>query len=187
MTKKSSKSSHTPLEQLTQAADPTVLRDLVHTLAIRPEIRRQAIKFCRIVLSWTHSRRPVRGAKSPSRSGMNWNRIWRNSMSMAAGRCEQEERVGELLYQLVRTLEEGPILEDDRAYLLDELIPFIRSGNSGMEDSLYDVAYAACQTNDSLRLCRAARATRGGLGVRSRPPYLSCIGDGEKYLCLVRG
>jgi len=35
--------------------------------------------------------------------------------------------------------------------LLDKVSPYIRNGNAGMDDVLYDVAYAACRDDEDWR------------------------------------
>jgi tetratricopeptide (TPR) repeat protein len=41
--------------------------------------------------------------------------------------------------------------EEDREDLLDEVISYIKSGNAGMDDILYDIAYATCKNDGDLR------------------------------------
>jgi hypothetical protein len=54
------------------------------------------------------------------------------------------------LYQLAETLNEVALTKEDRDELLDEVFSYIKSGNAGMDDSLYDIAYAACKNNEHL-------------------------------------
>lgn len=61
------------------------------------------------------------------------------------------EEVGDDLYQLSEKLDEITLTDEDRDELLDEVISYIQSGNSGMEDSLYDIAYGLCKTDESLK------------------------------------
>ena len=58
--------------------------------------------------------------------------------------------VGDGLYQLEETLQEVTLTNEDRDELLDEVLSYIKSGNSGMDDSLYDVAYATCKNDEDL-------------------------------------
>ena len=103
-------------------------------LAARPEIRRKAIEFLQ-------DRVKLDAQQENWRRGEIAIAIWDELEpdlaeldQFGGGERKQEERVGKLLYRLEQTLDEGPIPEDDRKHLLDELIPFIRSRNSGMED-----------------------------------------------------
>jgi hypothetical protein len=67
------------------------------------------------------------------------------------GGHETQDHVGELLYELGEKLQKDTVPRDDRRALLDEVLPYIRSGNAGMDDALYEVAYAACRDDDDLR------------------------------------
>ena len=58
--------------------------------------------------------------------------------------------VGNGLYQLVEILKEVTLVEEDRGELLDEVFSYIKSGNAGMDDSLYDIAYATCKNDGDL-------------------------------------
>ena len=58
--------------------------------------------------------------------------------------------VGEGLYQLEKTLKEITLTGEDREEILDEVFSHIKSGNSGMDDSLYDIVYATCKNDKQL-------------------------------------
>jgi hypothetical protein len=62
-----------------------------------------------------------------------------------------QDRVSDLLYELSETLQKSQVARKHRRVLLDEVIPYICSGNAGMDDSLHGVAYAACQDDEDLR------------------------------------
>ena len=61
------------------------------------------------------------------------------------------DAVDEVLHQLMEVLEELTLDEEDREDLLDEVISYIKSGNAGMDDILYDIAYATCKNDGDLR------------------------------------
>jgi len=61
------------------------------------------------------------------------------------------DAVDEVLHQLMEVLEELTLDEEDREDLLDEVISYIKSGNAGMDDNLYDIAYATCKNDGDLR------------------------------------
>lgn len=68
---------------------------------------------------------------------------------------------------------------------IDEVIPYIRSGNAGMDDSLHEVAYAACRDDEDLRDLaeRLERLEQDWPLDHARRIYRQ-IGDREKYLAL---
>ncbi len=70
-----------------------------------------------------------------------------------------------------------------RQTLLDNALPYIKSGNAGLDDDLYDLAYAACYTDDDLRALAEAFETMGGKWHidHARRIYRQ-LGDREKYL-----
>jgi hypothetical protein len=47
------------------------------------------------------------------------------------------------MHDIQRKLAGKQIEEKVRRQLLDEVLPFIRSGNAGLDDPLYDLAYSA--------------------------------------------
>jgi len=61
------------------------------------------------------------------------------------------DAVDAVLHQLMEVLEELTLDEEDREDLLDEVISYIKSGNAGMDDNLYDIAYATCKNDGDLR------------------------------------
>jgi len=67
------------------------------------------------------------------------------------GDCETVDHVGFILTDLSRHLCEKRISREDRRELLEQVLPYIRSGNSGLIDGLYEVAYAACPDEADLR------------------------------------
>ncbi len=61
------------------------------------------------------------------------------------------DRVSDLLWDLEKKLKQGGVSKEYRRDLLGEVLPYIRSRNSGMEDQLYEVAYATCYDDGDLR------------------------------------
>ena len=61
------------------------------------------------------------------------------------------EHVAGLLDQIRRQLDSRKVGSDHRRKILDRVLPFIKSGNAGMDDMLYEVAYAACYDDSDLR------------------------------------
>lgn len=72
---------------------------------------------------------------------------------------------------------------DYRQKLLDNLLPYIESGNAGLDDDLYDVAYAACYSDNDWQALAEAFETMGGDWIldHARRIYRR-LGGREKYL-----
>lgn len=135
-----------PLTKLIDTADRAVLGELIRQLAAaRPETRRVCLGFLKehvTVSSEVESRAEAQATLSL------WDELEPDLAELdeyGGGDYETQDYVGGLLYDLREKLGESEIPRDDRRALLDEVIPFIGSRNSGMEDALYDVAYAACR------------------------------------------
>lgn len=91
--------------------------------------------------------------------------------------------VSSLLQEITQTLSRKKIDAAYRQQLLDNVLPYIESGNVGLDDDLYDVAYAACYTDDDWRALAEAFETMGGAWKldHARRIYRR-LGNREKYL-----
>jgi hypothetical protein len=70
-----------------------------------------------------------------------------------------------------------------RRELLNNVLPYIDSGNAGLDDDLYAVAYAACYDNHDLRmLAEAFEAMQGEWKIDHARRIYRKIGDRDKYL-----
>lgn len=63
----------------------------------------------------------------------------------------QEDDVSEYLSELCGKLDKTTLSKNDRNEFLEEVLRYIKSGNAGMDDFLYDAAYATCKNDDDLR------------------------------------
>ncbi|MFH0994147.1 MAG: hypothetical protein V1844_01410 [Pseudomonadota bacterium] len=99
------------------------------------------------------------------------------------GPKEMENSVTDLLYDIEKRLNGKLVEEKFRRTLLDEVLPFIISGNAGLDDMLYDLAYATCYNNEDLRGLAQAFETMNSDWPRdhARRIYRK-IGNREKYL-----
>ncbi len=70
--------------------------------------------------------------------------------------------VSSLLQEIAQALSRKKVGADYRQKLLDNVLPYIESGNAGLDDDLYDVAYAACYTDNDWRALAEAFETMGG-------------------------
>jgi hypothetical protein len=95
------------------------------------------------------------------------------------------ERVGELLYQICKHLEKKTISSEDRHEILDQVLSYIESDNSGMVDSLYDVAYSTCYDDeDWIYLAESLEAIEGDWQIDHARRIYKKLGRREEYLAL---
>ncbi|MGD0887091.1 MAG: hypothetical protein ABSA46_19790 [Thermodesulfovibrionales bacterium] len=98
-----------------------------------------------------------------------------------------EDHVGEMLHDIQKKLADKMIERKIRRNLLDEVLPFIKSGNAGFDDMLYDVAYAACYDDDDWRtLAQSLEEMKEEWPTDHARQIYRKIGDREKYLELRR-
>ena len=99
------------------------------------------------------------------------------------GDYEADFHVSSLLQKIAQTLSRKKTEAAYRQQLLDKVLPYIESGNAGLDDDLYDVAYAACYTNDDWWALAEAFETMGGDWKldHARRIYRR-LGSREKYL-----
>ena len=117
----------------------------------RPKARRICLQF----LSERATAEPLLKSKGGVEAAMV---IWDNLRpsledldESGGGERSTEDEVSCALAELAETLEKIRLPAEDRARLLDEIIDFIRRGNSGMVDELYEAAYAASRSEGELR------------------------------------
>ena len=93
------------------------------------------------------------------------------------------DHVAELLSQIQERLDSHKVDADCRQEILEVTLPFIESSNAGLDDMLYDVAYATCYDDDDLRsLAQNFEAMKGDWNtVHARRIYRR-LGDRDKYL-----
>jgi hypothetical protein len=174
------------LEKLIQAADLTVLGQLIQRLAASaPGVRRQCLEVLEKHVALTAETKAdvdVETVFTP------WDELEPDLADLneyGGGPDETEEHVADLLDDLARKLEQGAIPRDARRELLGELMPYIVSGNAGVEDGLHEVAYTLCQDDEDWRdfAMRLESSGKDYLLGRARNIYRK-LGDREKYLAL---
>lgn len=70
-----------------------------------------------------------------------------------------------------------------RQQLLDNVLPYIESGNAGLDDDLYAVAYATCYSDDDWRaLAEALHTMDGDWELDHARRIYRQLGDRDKYL-----
>ncbi|KPK26361.1 MAG: hypothetical protein AMK69_12225 [Nitrospira bacterium SG8_3] len=184
MTSKRNRKRKDPLQELVLAADHGILAKLVNRLALgRPQIRRECFEYLKEHVMLTPDEEAVTDAEAMFALWVELEPDLSELDEYGGGDYETEGHVGEVLYQLVEKLRANRFPRDYRRKILDEVIPYIESGNAGMDDALYEVAYAACHDEEDLRNLakRFEDMGRNWPGDHARRIYRR-IGDQEKYL-----
>jgi hypothetical protein len=186
MSKKKSKKRAGPLETLIQAADAEVLGQLIQQLAAtRPQVRRQCLEFLQQHVTLTADTEVDADVEAVY---LLWDELEPDLADLneyGGGPDETEENVADLLDDLAQKLKQAAIPKGARHDLLEDVIPYICSGNSGIDDGLYEVAYALCQDDEDWRLF-ATGLERSGREYpldHARRIYRQ-LGDRDKYLAL---
>lgn len=170
------------MQELVRLADAEDLQELVlHLAGVHPGVREECCSFL-------GSRMPTAGEAAARAVFSLWDELEPDLEELdtrGGGDEEQEDQVDYLLGQVIEKLAEGQVPREDRRALLDEVIPYIASGNSGMDDSLYDVAYAACYDDEDLRdLAGRLEALEKPWPLEHARRIYRRIGDRDKYLAL---
>ena len=172
------------LTELIGEATHKVLSELILELATEfPEVRRECFDFLKSQVS-------VSKSLEKRSEGEAIMALWSELVpdledldSYGGGDYATEDLVAELLDQIRERLETKNVDNDHRQEILNLALPYIQSGNAGMDDMLYEVAYAACYDDDDLReLAQAFEAMTSEWKVgRARDIYRR-VGDRDKYL-----
>lgn len=186
MAKKKTKKSAAPLQKLIQAADATVLGQLIQQLAASgPQVRRQCLEFLQQHVTLTAETKADADVETVF---LLWDELEADLADLneyGGGPDETEEHVADLLDDLAEKLAQCAIPRDARRELLDDVMRYIYSGNSGMDDRLYEVAYALCQDDEdwSEFAIRLETSGKDYLLDHARRIYRK-LGHRDKYLAL---
>ena len=172
------------LAELLGAATPKVLSDLILELADEwPDVRRECFDFLK-------SRVSVSKALKNRSEGEIILALWSELLpdleelyDYGGGDYDLADHVGELLAQIQAHLESKQVDSEYRREILDRALPFIENGNAGMDDMLYDVAYAACYDEKDLRwLAETFEDMKDDWKTSHARRIYRQIGDRDKYL-----
>lgn len=174
------------LGEIIQASDTAVLRQLVERLAsARPDVRRECLDFLQQHVALAP---PAKADAEAETVFALWQELEPDLAELdeyGGGDHDTEDHVGELLYELFTKLKKSHLTSDDRRSLLEEVLPYIRSGNAGMDDALYDVAYAACSDKEDWRhLAQRLEELGKDWPLDHARRIYRKIGDQDKFLAL---
>ena len=174
------------LQSLLDRADSSLLKELILKWCLdEPQLQQNCLKFLR---SRTDLTTDEEGDANTEEAFTIWGEVESDLSELdefGGGDEDTEDYVAQQLYDLEKKLCETTLPRRDRRDLLEEVIPYIQSGNAGMDDPLYDVAYATCKDDEDLRYF-AQRLEEHGKNwelTHAMRIYRE-IGDGEKYLAL---
>ena len=173
-----------PLAALLETTPKAKLVDLlVRVAATRPAVRRECLDYLNLHTALSPSRKKQsEGEKLLAQ----WAELAPDLDELDAyggGDYDADIHVSSLLQEIAQGLSRKKIDADYRQKLLDNALPYIESGNAGLDDGLYDLAYAACYTDADWRALAEAFETMGGDWKldHARRIYRR-LGDRRKYL-----
>ena len=137
------------LTDLLEAAPHKVLSKLILEISTEfPEVRRECFDFLK-------SQASVSKALKNRSEGEAILALWSELVpdldeldSYGGGDYATEDLVAELLNQIRERLAAKNVDTEYRQEILNLILPYIKSGNAGMDDMLYEIAYAACYDDD---------------------------------------
>jgi hypothetical protein len=187
MAKKSKKED--ALVELIAVASTKTLTDLILQLATdRPDVRRECFDFLKTHVSLS------KALEKRSQGEIVlalWSELAPDLSELddyGGGDYATEYHVAELLDQIRTQFDSKKVEPDLRREILDRVLPYIESGNAGMDDPLYEVAYAACYDDSDLRrLAQAFEAMGNDWKIGHARRIYRRLGDRDKYLELRTG
>lgn len=152
-----------PLAALLATAPTGTLADLLVRLATtRPDVCRECFDYLKKHATLSPSQRRQSEGERPLAL---WDELAPDLEALdeyGSGDYGADARVFSLLHEIEQALSRKQIEAGYRHELLDNVLPYIESGNAGLEDDLYAVAHATCYTDDDWRALAEAFETMGG-------------------------
>ena len=182
------KQTDNALNNLLASAGPEILRDLVSSLAFQnPEVRHTCFEYLKAHTSLSTTQKQTSDGEVVLAL---WEELYPDLEEMddcGGGDDHVVDHVGDLLGQIREKLTDGNVSHEVRRELLEEVLPFIKSGNAGLDDELYDTAYAACREEAEWRwLACSFEAMKQDWPLDHARRIYRRLGDREKYLELRR-
>jgi hypothetical protein len=172
------------LTELLSAASHKVLSKLIVELATEfPDVRRECFDFLKSQVSVSEAL--IKRSEGEAVLAL-WSELAPDLEELedcGGGDYATSDHVADLLYQVQKRLDSQKVDADSRQEILDVILPFIESGNAGLDDMLYDVAYATCYDDDDLRsLAQDFDAMKGEWKTAHARRIYRRLGDRDKYL-----
>jgi hypothetical protein len=173
-----------PIDRMIAAANREILGRLIKKLSsIRPDIRRECLEFLKAHIDLSPDEKAVSDGEAIFALWSELEFELSELDEYGGGDYQMVDHVAELLFDVCERLHKHKIPLQYRRDLLDKVLSYIQSGNAGLDDDLYNIAYALCYDNGDLR--HLAEQFEG-LGKswpldHARRIYRE-IGDYEKYL-----
>ncbi len=172
------------LTRLLAAAPSKTLADLlVQLAATRPDVRRECLDYLKQHISLSPS-------QQEHSEGEVLLALWSELVpdldeldDYGGGDYGLADHVATLLYNIEQKLSRKKTSAEYRHELLDNVLPYIKSGNAGLDDALYDLAYATCYNDNDLRaLAEAFEEMAGDWKLEHARRIYRKLGDRDKYL-----
>ena len=175
-----------PLYQILDEASKTDLRELLEKLTFNnAPIYKECLEF---LIDRVNVQLAVKESAESSVVMALWCAVEPDLEKLdvyGGGSYSTEERVRDILYEISEKLDEVSLTEDDRSELLSQVLSYIKSGNAGMDDSLYDIAYAMCENEHQWReLARLFEDLKKSWPTDHARRIYRSIGDNKNYLRL---
>jgi hypothetical protein len=157
---------------------------LVRLATTRPDIRRECLAYLK-----KHAA-PSPGEQKQT-EGERLLALWAEIApdldeldDYGGGDYRMADQVASLLYQIEQAFSQNKKLEAGyRHQVLVNALPYIESGNAGLDDQLYDLAYATCYDDKDLRSqAEAFEAMGGDWKIDHARRIYRKLGDRDRYL-----
>ncbi len=174
------------LSELLSTASHKVLSKLILELAAEyPDVRRECFDFLKSQVSVSEAL--VQRSEGEAVLAL-WSELAPDLDELddyGGGEYATTDHVADLLDQVRERLDSQKVDADSRQEILDATLPFIESSNAGLDDMLYDIAYATCYDDDDLRsLAQDFEAMKGEWKTAHARRIYRRLGDRDKYLQL---
>lgn len=174
------------LSDLLSAASHEVLSKLIFVLAAEsPDVRRQCFDFLKNQVSASGALMQQSESEAILALWLELEPDLEELDDYGGGDYSTTDHVADLLYEIQERLESKEVDAETRHEIQECTLSYIESGNAGLDDALYDVAYATCYNDDDWRfLAQEFEAMKGDWKVARARGIYRRIGDRDKYLRL---
>lgn len=172
------------LAELLSAAPSRGLADLLIRLAsTRPDVCRECFDYLKKHVPQSDNRKKLSEGEILLALWFELDPDLSELDEYGGGDYEQADHVADLLYKIEQKLSWKNIDAGYRRELLDKVLPYNESGNAGLDDALYDLAYATCYDDNDLRLLAEVFEAMGGdWKIEHARRIYRQLGDRDKYL-----